>query len=37
MKLTLASSPHVHSRNSTAVLMRDVCIALLPALVWAII
>lgn len=37
MKLTLASSPHVHSRNSTAVLMRDVCIALLPALAWAII
>ena len=36
MKLTLASSPHVHSRNSTAVLMRDVCIALLPALVWAV-
>lgn len=36
MKLTLAPSPHVHSRNSTAVLMRDVCIALLPALVWAV-
>lgn len=36
MKLTIAPSPHVHSRNSTAVLMRDVCIALLPALVWAV-
>lgn len=34
--LTLSSSPHAHSRNSTAVLMRDVCIALLPALVAAI-
>ncbi len=34
--LTLASSPHAHSRNSTAVLMRDVCIALLPALVAAV-
>ena len=34
--LTVSSSPHAHSRNSTAVIMRDVCIALLPALIAAI-
>ncbi len=34
--LHLSSSPHVHSKNSTAVIMRDVCIALLPALAAAI-
>lgn len=37
LSLTLSPSPHVHSRSSTAVLMRDVCIALVPALVWAIV
>ncbi len=36
LKLTISSSPHAHSKNSTAVIMRDVCIALLPALVAAI-
>ena len=35
-ELTLSSSPHAHSPNSTAVIMRDVCIALLPALIAAI-
>lgn len=34
--LTVSSSPHAHSSNSTAVIMRDVCIALLPALIAAI-
>ena len=34
--LTVSSSPHAHSRNSTAVIMRDVCIALLPALFAAV-
>ena len=36
LKLTISSSPHAHSKNSTAVIMRDVCIALLPALIAAI-
>ncbi len=36
LNLTISSSPHAHSKNSTAVIMRDVCIALLPALVAAI-
>ena len=36
LKLTLSSSPHAHSKNSTGVIMRDVCIALLPALAAAI-
>ena len=36
VNLTLSSSPHAHSKNSTAVIMRDVCIALLPALAAAI-
>ena len=34
--LTISSSPHAHSKNSTAAIMRDVCIALLPALIAAI-
>ena len=34
---TISSSPHVHSPNSTQRLMLDVCIALLPALVGAIV
>ena len=34
--LTISSSPHAHSKNSTAAIMRDVCIALVPALVAAI-
>ena len=36
LKLAISSSPHAHSKNSTAVIMRDVCIALLPALFAAI-
>ena len=36
VNLTISSSPHAHSKNSTAVIMRDVCIALLPALIAAI-
>ncbi len=36
LNLTISSSPHAHSSSSTAVIMRDVCIALLPALIGAI-
>ena len=36
LNLTISSSPHAHSHNSTAVIMRDVCIALLPALIGAV-
>lgn len=36
LRLTLSSSPHAHSKNSTRVIMRDVCIALLPALCAAV-
>lgn len=36
LNLTLSSSPHAHSKCSTAVLMRDVCLALLPALIAAV-
>ena len=32
LKLTLSSSPHAHSPNSTRRIMLDVCISLLPAL-----
>ncbi|MBE6928096.1 MAG: RnfABCDGE type electron transport complex subunit D [Ruminococcaceae bacterium] len=35
LKLTISSSPHAHSKNNTKTIMRDVCIALLPALVAA--
>ena len=34
--LTISASPHAHSRNSTRVIMCDVCIALLPALAAAL-
>lgn len=37
VNLTLSSSPHAHSSNSTKVIMRDVCIALIPALIAAIV
>ena len=37
LNLTISSSPHAHSSNSTAVIMRDVCIALVPALIAAIV
>lgn len=36
LKLTLSSSPHAHSGCTTAVIMKDVCLALLPALIVAI-
>ncbi len=36
MKLLVSSSPHFETRTDTAVLMRDVVIALLPALVAAV-
>ncbi len=35
MKLTVSSSPHIHSQNSTARAMRDVLIALIPSVVAA--
>ena len=35
LKLTLSSSPHAHSPNSTRRIMLDVCISLLPALIGA--
>ena len=31
-ELTISSSPHVHAPHSTRTIMRDVVIALLPAL-----
>lgn len=37
LKLTISSSPHAHSSNATQVIMRDVCIALLPALIGSIV
>ena len=37
LKLTISSSPHDHSSNATQVIMRDVCIALLPALIGGIV
>lgn len=36
LKLTLSSSPHAHSGCTTDVIMKDVCIALLPALIAAV-
>ena len=32
-ELTISSSPHAHSPVTTRTIMRDVCIALLPALI----
>lgn len=37
LNLTLSSSPHARTPNTTAVIMRDVCIALAPALIAAVI
>ncbi len=37
LKLTISSSPHDHSSNATQVIMRDVCIALLPALIGGVV
>ena len=34
--LTISSSPHIRASHSTASLMRDVCIALAPALIFAV-
>ena len=34
--LHLSASPHIHSGNSTSSIMRDVLIALLPAMVWGV-
>ncbi len=36
MNLAVGSSPHIRSSNSTRHIMRDVCLALLPALVFGI-
>ncbi len=36
MNLAVGSSPHIRSSNSTRRIMRDVCVALLPALVFGI-
>ena len=36
MKLLVSSSPHMQTRTTTAVLMRDVVIALVPALIAAV-
>ncbi len=36
LKLTLSSSPHAHSGCTTDVIMKDVCIALMPALIAAV-
>ena len=33
---SISSSPHAHSKTTTAVIMRDVVIALIPALIAAI-
>ena len=35
LRLTLSSSPHAHSGCTTDVIMKDVCIALFPALIAA--
>ena len=37
MKLIVSTSPHFRSRTNTAVIMRDVVIALLPALIAAVV
>ena len=36
LNLTISSSPHAHSSNTTRRIMLDVCLALLPALIAAI-
>ena len=33
---SLSSSPHIKSKNTTSVVMRDVLIALAPALIWSV-
>ena len=35
-ELTISSSPHVHSPVTTRTLMRDVLIALIPALLYSV-
>ena len=34
--LVVSAAPHVNNPVDTAIIMRDVCIALVPALIWAI-
>ena len=34
---SLSSSPHIKSKNTTAVIMRDVLIALAPAFIWSVV
>ena len=36
-ELTISSSPHVHSKTTTQTIMRDVLIALLPALIGSVV
>ena len=36
-ELTISSSPHVHTRTTTQTIMRDVLIALLPAMIGAVV
>ena len=36
-ELTISSSPHVHSKTTTQVIMRDVLIALVPALIMSVV
>ena len=36
-ELTVSSSPHAHQEASTKTLMRDVLIALLPAMIGAVV
>lgn len=37
MNLIVSPSPHIHSKTTTNVIMRDVCIALMPSLIASII
>ena len=37
MKLTVSSAPHITGKDTTASIMRDVCIAMLPALAAAVV
>ncbi len=34
--MTVSTSPHIHARDTTRTIMLDVCIALMPALIWGI-
>lgn len=37
LKLIASSNPHIRNRESTQTIMRDVIIAMLPALIWAVV